>query len=398
MAKIFSPLKISLVLALVFLPSFAGRSDGKMAINDFDFSGDFVLNGKVDMEGVWDIPYHAAFYSKCHFTGEILPDVRARFTLFPQNKSFSMKYYEDAELDFRLFIEYSKTNGDKSKETIIRLGDMERVTVGNGLTFDEMDFDGLSFKHLSEKASLSFIVLPITFTGIENTIVLRAEHPKGFAGFSFIGTVFTAGQQSSPLYKTIQPLVSLDTRIPFLKYCSLYAETAVLDNIGYNFPDCKGFAGLGGVSFDYDKDEKQKIRIKCEVRNYDGDFNRLYAENLTQIYHGQDTEDKKMNNWRNYLMLFGDLTGHAVACFFKREIAHNVDFILDAEYLDIIGAYTVDFFFYDIGFVFRDFRKGADLRVSWCNKLIASDTNWLENTEFMFRENDYIKLQMRLRF
>ena len=69
------------------------------------------------------------------------------------------------------------------------------------------------------------------------------------------------------------------------------------------------------------------------------------------------------------------------------------------EYLAINSpSGTIDFFFHDIGFVFQNFIENADFYITWANKLIANDEEWLEPDEFMFKANRYIRLQLKLRF
>lgn len=371
-----------------------------LKLDRYGISGEIVLNRKETQEDKQNIlPYHASYYGKFDIKGYLLPNIRGVLTLLAVNNNICGSYYEHASLNYRFFIEYESRYRDVF-DFKTRCGDLGRITIGKGLTLDEIESDGLRSEFTFKKFNLIFMGLPVGLTGNEDIYLLRLTHPQGYYGLTFVESVFQWSWG-----KANQPMFSLDGQVPFLNHFSLYSEIAGLRNevdneqYGGKYRN-QGIGFLSGINFNYE-DKNNEIKFATEFRKYERNFNNLYVLHLGKVYQNQDTEDKKINNWRNYLLFIGDVEGMYFQGYIKKRIYKPLSWLVEGEYLDINHNWgTKNFFFYNIGAVLR-FAQNSDLFLTFSNKAINNPdfatNNWLKS-DFMFLYHRHLKLQVKIKF
>ncbi len=398
MKKITIKLIFLIFLCLFFnIYSFAEEKSSSPSEKKLRISADFVSTYKGSLIGQQgSLPYHMCYLSKFYFIGDISPNLETKLTLLARNNALCADYYEYAKLLYRFYGEY-KSENKNSFQWKIGFGDLGRITLGQGLTFDEIEFEGTRVQLLFRKTILTLIYLPVGFTGNEDVSIIRMNNSNECFGLTLMNTLFSF----SGNYNDKQWLVSIDGKIPFFKYFTLYGEAAGAKNVTINIPQSEGWGFLGGLEFTY-QEKNQKLKLLAEFRKYKDSFNLLYFGNLGKIYQGQDSEDKKINNWRNYLLFSGDVRGKYFQGIFERRIYKNLFWLTELEYLDIVHNNGIKTFnFYKIGFVFSLIPETLDFYLLLSNKSINNPlyaaSDWLYQ-DFMFTEHKYYLLQAKAKF
>jgi len=360
-------------------------------------SADFVGTYRGSLIGQQgSLPYHMCYFSKFYLIGNISPNLYTKLTLFAKNDSLCGDYYEYGKLLYRFYGEYRSVKKN-SFQWKIGFGDLGRITLGQGLTFDEIEFEGTKVQLLFKKIIVTLIGLPAGLTGDEDIGIIRLSNSNEYFGLTFVDTLF----HFSGNYDDKQWLASIDCRIPFFKYFTLYGEVSGVKNVTVNIPKSEGLGFLAGLNLIY-QDNKQSLKLLTELRKYESDFNNFYVGRLGSIYQGQDTEDKKINNWRNYLLFTGDVYGKCFQFVLTKRVYKNLSWLSEIEYLDIIHDNgTKNFSFYKLGFVFSLVPEKLDFYFLVSNKSINNPrygtNDWLHQ-DFMFTEHKHYLIQARAKF
>lgn len=358
-------------------------------------SGELVDTYRVSTVGEQSLlPYHSAYYLKLNFNLEPVSGLNISLTLFPQNKRFSDAYYLNGEMDFRLFFEYLYKEGELQLKA--RYGDLGKIKIGEGLTFDEIYSEGGRLDLQYGKLGFMFITTCAGLTSNEDLYAVNLNYSGNILGTTFFYIPFTAFDAKS------QYMISLHGRIPLLELFSFYGEYVYMEN-KYTTDSSSAGACIG---FDLKiSDTLQVFSLRNELRGYGEYFNDFYL-GYFKVYQGQDTEDRRINNWISYITGGSRLLGGYLNLSYERKILEQVWFKGSIEYLriartlsllDFRGAETIkNLTFYSIGMEWR-VNSNFELSLAFTNKCLPDESGYLNNSD-MYIDWRHILMQARVHF
>jgi hypothetical protein len=284
------------------------------------------IQQKFSLEGTnVSLPYHSAYWARVNIE-PYTQDTKLTMTLFLRNESLCSGYMERSYVTSLFAGSWQIT-----PKFSIGCGDMGRVSIGHGLTFHEFEAEGFWSKCNLSDCDISFKWLAAGLTTNEDVWLLSWSQQY----FDKLNVVSTIGylpfdswykyDKNGNKYLWIydQYLGSVAFTLPFNYEFSIlgsvwcpfviFGEVASSLCKGGKMDGIHGLAYLVGIeltaSIPY-KNTRCKYRI--EHRKYQSGFDNLYyASNYRNYYYGQDTENKLINNWQNYLRYDGDVCGYA---------------------------------------------------------------------------------------
>lgn len=386
----------------------AVSSSAENKFKGFSLSGKFEHFARIRRIEFDYLPFHGAYYIRLNLEKSIKDNTKLHFTLYAFNKSICAPYYEEGALRFRFNAFYS---GYLKNLCSFKLttGNLGWLTSGNGILIDQMDTDGFQVeasKIFNTNLSISYTLLPAGLMENSDTHFFSLSPFLKNVRINYMYVAFAREYDDDEFYyeKEFQKVLSVDWKIPLNKYLYVYNEIAITRNACKNFIN-SGWAGLFGFDFLY-IDESKKIEVRTEVREYSKNFNSLYQGHLEKIYHGMDSQDKKINNWRNYALSEGRLFGYAFDIKFDREFFNSIKlknslkmfYSLHLEYLKLLNKNSnKEFIFYTIGGKLN-FNKNVNILLAFSNKSVPYlSTPYLED-EYMFIPFDHYLLRVGIDF
>lgn len=317
------------------------------------------------------IPYHAGYYVNFNFNIKVNENVYLEDILTAENQSLSAGYSRQNVLKNRFSAFY------QAKSLKLRAGNLGRIKSGNGLTIDELYSDGMKLTLNFKKFNIDYISSAaglvlyedlgiLQFTNAKRTVGLYANFHRG-QDFPVRNSVYSGIFINFPLYKDLK----------------LYSEYSSYGGRRLNLFSTPS-AYLLGLSFKRGM-PKFNVSARFEHRFYDEEFNKPLQNKSQDTFFALEEEDKKFNNWWNYLYILGDIRAFALALNAEYAVSPDVQLFTDYEYIDLT---SVDKFLgykakgkvnlYKTGFnYYLDKDRKAFLSYSVSNKFLNSSNKGL---------------------
>lgn len=367
----------AVILSVVFICSHLSFGEGKI-INiklgdDIDFSGEGIVLGRTCNSQPEicsaSIPYHGGYYVNFNFKIKVNDKVRVEDILTAENQSFSAGYSTRNILKNR-FSAFYETNTLK-----LQVGNIGRIKAGNGLTIDELYSDGISLSLSFPKFNLDITQSAAGLVLYEDLYILQLSDKK--RRFGFYANIHRG--QTNPVRDVIYS--GLFARYPLNTVVTAYAEYSSLGGNSIKLFSGK-LAYLLGLQFKKGN-EKFNMNAKLEDRFYDDEFNKPLRYLPRDTFFALEEEDKRFNNWWDYLYIFGEVNAMSFALNADYNLNKNVKLFTDYEYIGLaskdnilsykasgkVNLYKTGFSYY----VSKD--KNAFLSYSVSNKFLSNRDN-----------------------
>lgn len=366
----------------------------KTLLEKVNFSGDgIVLFRACNNTSGWCspviIPYHAGYYVNFYFKINATNNVYLEDILTAENQSFSAGYSRQNVLKNRFAAFY------QTKSLKLRAGNLGRIKSGSGLTIDELYSDGMKLTLNFKKFNIDYISSAAGLVLYEDLDILQLTNTKRTVG---LYANFHQGQDFPVRNITYSGLF---VNFPVFKNMNIYSEYS-----SYGGSRLKLFskpsAYLLGLSY---KKESAKFNVstRLEHRFYDEEFNEPLQSKPQDTFFALEEEDKKFNNWWNYLYIFGDIRAFALALNAEYTVSPHVQLFTDYEYIDLtskdkflgykakgkVNLYKTGFNYY------LDKDRKAFLSYSMSNKFLNS-----RDTGMMYRllDANYSSFEFHFKF
>ncbi len=275
---------------------------------------------------------HAFSYGRIRFNYNIVPELRVSYELYLEETSYCDSYYsKDTVLGhFQGVYENKLFNKIYLKAMV---GNLERITLGAGLTYKEYEGQGSYFK--AEYKGFHFSQWIIGIGYISSSDVLCSSF--GWKDYLTINII----NIPTHINNTNELFLTVHSKIDIFKNITLYGEIGK-ELLSKGLIYRKNFAnyasekfrsgGLIGLTGEMKNNNIRSI-LNIEARGYEKKFNRFHLLHTDNDYIQLEVRDKSINNWRNYYSRWGKVCGFFLKSFNDIRIINDFYFNLEDEYL-----------------------------------------------------------------
>lgn len=316
------------LLSLFLLRQLCFGEDKVININlgdNIDFSGDGVVLGRTcnSQPEICSaaIPYHGGYYVNFNFNIKVNEHVHIEDILTAENQSFSAGYSSQNVLKNRLAAFY------ETGTLKLRAGNLGRIKSGNGLTIDELYSEGISLVLKFPEFNIDMTQSGAGLVLYEDLYIFQLSDKNRRFGLY-------ANMHRGQTY----PVRDVVYTGMFMKY-PLNADTAAYAEYStFNGNSFKFFSGvpayLLGVRFNK-KNEKFNLDAKFENRFYSDGFNKSLRYLPRDTFFALEEEDKRFNNWWDYLYIFGEISTLSFALNADYSLNERIKLFTDYEYIGL---------------------------------------------------------------
>jgi len=233
-------------------------------------------------------PFHAADVLELNTTLKMNADMGITCFFNFENPSVSDAYGSQQKLNgsYQFFI--SKNTDGYLEKTSFQVGDLRKLTLGNGLLLKDINVAGFNIKTEFKNFILTLYYNGHGFSdeGDDAVFIATPKDPStnGIYHFTHIGDNWS-DYSLVGYYDAIQIL-----------FINVKYELAL------NSSNLNQFAGMVAPEVSF-QDENTKFQAGITGRYYTSAFNHLFTNfEFTKTYYSLFEEDDEFDNWRNYLL------------------------------------------------------------------------------------------------
>jgi len=377
------------IIIIFILFSTAACLHAEVMVNDYFSVEGLAFGGNkryIGRENAASISDHSLVYSMIYLNIMPIKGFKATLIMEVEKPSTCAGYdsYLDMRQKIRLIYE-GKLFKNKGWPDIlnpdvrIQAFDFKNYKVGQGLTYDQFDGDGVECEfRWKEGIKAGIGQKAAVYMGNDDLWTFYIDALDELARITWIRTL--SGQVGSDIL-SMSSKIKIDEKLSVVGECAIGFSAGQIYELypSYDIIDsCVGYAYMGGLDFGFEREER-KLAAGVYFRNYSKYFNLPYYAYLDRIYQEKDRYYNTADNWFNYLLYGQEISGLYFKLTGETEfIDKNFRLCADMEHITyIVEGNEVDTVtIYDFSFKYSPIEY-SNLVLSLSNKKLGSGYKYI---------------------